>query len=316
MLPSRERRILTGEDAPPSTPRAPALFRALRVVRHLEVLLFSGAPLLGVAFAGGLRTGNVPDVVTFLVANGLLFAHIFAFNDWGNVAKDLQDPRRSGRTFVRHGLSPGSMLALTLALGTGALALLLWLSLSCFLLGVVMVVLSALYSHPRLDHRSWPIMSSLNHFTGGVVQFLLGYAVVRPVDSAAVLMGIYFAIVLIAGHLVQELRDLDGDRLTGVSTNAVRFGRRRTFLISSFLFALSYAYLASLAHIQVAPAAWLSFGWVAPLHFWFSWRTWRTPLRTPDLQRYQIVYRSVFVVIGAAMLLDLVWHPRSLLVAA
>ena len=294
-------------DAPLSTGRQVAA--GLRSIRYGEVLLFQASPLLGLAFAGGLRPENTGVIMLFVAANSCLFAHVFALNDWGNLEADLLDPSRADATFVCRAVSPGVMLGLAIALAVVALAMFAVLGLSCLVLGAFVVGLSVLYSHPDLDHKGRPLVSTLNHFAGGIVPFALGYAAIRPVDLPSVAMGFYFAIVLMAGHLVQELRDFEGDRTAGVTTNVVRFGQRRMLLVSAGLFAASYAYLGWLGSARFTQLSWTILLVLAAVHALAWGRTWASALQRGDLRRYQLAYRLTFGCIGAFMLHEFATRP-------
>jgi 4-hydroxybenzoate polyprenyltransferase len=93
-------------------------------------------------------------------------------------------------------------------------------------------------------------MSSINHLLGGALLFLLGYTLSRPFDLKGLLIGLFFGLAFAGGHLNQEVRDYEGDLLNGIRTNAVVFGRRRTFLASQLTFTAAYGLLANLAALR------------------------------------------------------------------
>ena len=111
------------------------------------------------------------------------------------------------------------------------------------------------YSHPAPSAKSAPVLSSLPHLLGGLLHFLLGYSLFDALDRRGILIGFFFALTFTAGHLNQEVRDHEGDRVNGLRTNAVFFGKERTFLAGLVLFMLAYADLAWLAFRGLIPAA-------------------------------------------------------------
>jgi len=283
-----------------------SLIGVLRSIRYPEIALFQTGPLLGLAFAGGLQWQHGVTILTFLVGNVLLFTFIFAFNDWGNLNRDLEDPTRAHGTFLRHGATPSGMLTLSILSASASLFFLALCSISCLMLGLVLVALGLAYSLPGVNHKAVPFFSSINHFTGGVSQFLLGYAAIQPVDSPAVVMSLYIALVLVAGHLVQELRDYAGDSVTGVQTHAVRFGQRRTLAISTLLFTLSYSGLAGMAAVSILSPIWMPLSLMGLIQAAALFRVWRSDLTQRHILQYQTTYRILHLLIGLLMVYGIV----------
>src|SRR6185295_13969276 len=120
-------------------------------------------------------------------------------------------------------------------------------------LGAAIAALSLLYSCSPRFGKSTPIVASINHLLGGMLHFLLGYTLTRDIDARGLVISLFFGLVFAAGHLNQEVRDYDGDRLNGIHTSAVVFGRRRAFLASLCTFTAAYAILAGLAALRILP---------------------------------------------------------------
>ncbi len=104
-----------------------------------------------------------------------------------------------------------------------------------------------------------------------------------------------------AGHLNQEVRDVEADSGNRIQTNAVTFGERTAFLAGLALFTLAYADLAVLAAAGVIPA-WLGgLALLYPLHLYWSLKTLAAGLNFDGIRRFQTRYRALFAVIGASM---------------
>lgn len=279
----------------------------LACIRYREVLVLQGAPLLGVAFAlPEVSLDRAVPVAVFGVASLLLVAHIFTFNDWAGIAADRRDPNKVADVFLTKGVTRAGigMLSLVLLVGSlGLFALLAWRTLA---LAAAIAALGIAYSHPRLNAKGTPILSSSPHLLGGVLHFLLGYSLFAPVDRRGVLIALFFALTFTAGHLNQEVRDHDGDRPSGIRTNAVAFGKRATFLAGLTVFTLAYVDLWVLARTHVVPPllGWVVLG-VYPWHVFWSLRTLRTGLSFETVSRLQARYRALYAVIGVAMVISL-----------
>jgi len=273
-------------------------------VRYREVVILQGSPLLGMAFA--VRDLGVDKVVAMAVctlASSLLVAHIFSLNDWAGIALDANDPNKSADVFVTRGISRAGVAVLSLGMLAASLFLLALLPLPTFLLGLAIAALGAVYSHPAFDAKGTPVFSSLPHLVGGALHFLLGYSVFGAIDQRGVLIALYFALTFTAGHLNQEVRDYEGDRLNGIRTNAVAFGKTAAFLAGLGLFTLAYADLFFLAWRGIVPAPLAVLPAVFyPLHAWWSLATLRGGLSFASVSRLQNRYRLLYAAIGVAMI--------------
>jgi 4-hydroxybenzoate polyprenyltransferase len=286
------------------SPKRAGVFAYLGCIRYQEVLVLQGSPLLGAVFAHPALT--VESVVTaglMAAASVLLVAHIWTFNDWAGAAGDANDPNRSGAVFATRGVSRRGVAALSLVLLGASLALLLLLPRPTLLLGLVIALLGGLYSHPLFNAKGTAVISSLPHLIGGALHFLLGYSVFAPLDRQGTLLALFFALTFTAGHLNQEVRDHDGDRLNGIRTNAVVFGKGVAFAAGFVLFTLAYADLGWLAWAGVVPA---KIGVLAvvlyPIHVVWSITTLRAGLSFESVSRFRTRYRLLYAVIGLAML--------------
>lgn len=293
---------LTSE-APPST-RAGLLDYAASI-RYPEVVLLQGSLVLGAALAlgGRLDAAAAGRGALALLASLLLVAHVFALNDWANLAADARDPTRSAGVFTARGVSRRAFGALCAVLLVASLLLFALLPGTTLLLAVGVAALGAVYSHPAIDAKGRPGLSSLTHLAGGGLHFLLGYSVFAPLDARAVLISLFFALTFTAGHLNQEVRDHAGDLANGIRTNAVALGRRGAFQAGLLVFTLAYADLALLAARGVVP---LLLAWVAalvyPVHVVCTLVALRDGLSTESVRRFQARYRLLYALLGAAML--------------
>ncbi len=271
--------------------------------RALEVAALQASPFLGIVLGGVVpeRDGIVAPGLLML-GSAALTAHIFVFNDWAGYESDLRDPLRAPHVFSRHGILRREVAWTSAILLAVALAAFAAVGMATLLIGALIAALGFLYSgSPRLGKRT-PIASSLNHLAGGTLHFLLGYTLVHPLDARGFWIGLFFGLVFTAGHLNQEVRDHDGDRLNGIRTNAVVFGSRRTFLASLATFTAAYAMLTVLAALGSlprlllwSPAAWL-------VHLAWSMQVLRRGPGFETAQWMQRRYRGLFALVALAML--------------
>jgi 4-hydroxybenzoate polyprenyltransferase len=271
-----------------------------------DSLRLQAFPVLGVLYAGSGHLLRDPRSAELLFLGLLLlFAHIFALNDWANVEEDALDPRKAGWTFRSRGVASGTMRNLTLALGVSAVLVLGLLPGRTWPYASWLFAVGVLYSHPLLAVKRIPIVSSAMHVVSGTVHFLIGYVLYRPVEGRALLVALWCGLVLAAGHLVQEVEDHDGDRASSIRTHAVRFGKRRVFIAAFVLFVISFLYLAALAMTSLLPYPVSLLALLCPFLAYAFWLALRRGLESDAVlalrRRYRLLFAGTSMVIAAAL---------------
>src|SRR5260221_2316657 len=276
--------------------------RYLSCLRPQDILVLQGSPLLGAAFA--IRHPGVKDLAplaTLLAANVFLVTHIFMLNDWSGLTTDLADPNKAAHVFTARGVARREIGSLTA--GLLVLSLLLFSRLGPITLGLSLAIatLSALYSLPRFNWKGRPLLNSMAHLAGGILHFLLGYSLGRVVDRRGVAIAVFFALIFVAGHLTQEIRDHEGDAVNAIRTNAVIFGPRGTFAASLALFTLAQVLLLALALVGILPRPLALLVALFPVQLYWSLETLRKGLTYASVSRLQTRYRVLYAVVGMGM---------------
>ena len=286
-----------------------AIFRKttayLKQIRYSEVILLLGSPFLGVFISLESGTDFMPGrFLLFCPAAFLLIAHVYTFNDWA--AYNNETERRAGT------LSTSRSGLLVFSAGMAFLSILLFLIISLIACSIAasIIFLSILYSHPRLRLKGLPIIPTLIHLPGGVLLFLLGWALF---SSAYIIrggaIGLYFALVFAGGHLNHETIHSSEDRAAGLNTSAVRFGKEKTFFAGFVIFSLSFLYLAILAWIHLLPFSLIYAAAVLyPAYGYFFLTTWRNGLGTVSMISFRRRYRLIYIVLGIYLWFTLIWR--------
>ena len=284
-----------------SAAKAPAV-RYLSCLRLPEIFVLQGSPLLGAAFAlRHLAAKNVGPLLILTVANVCLMAHVFLLNDWSGLTTDLNDPNKAASVFTARGADRKEIGGLAASLLALSLLLVSRLGPSALCLALGIATLSALYSLPHFNWKGRPLLNSAAHLAGGVLHFLLGYSLGNAIDRRGLAIATFFALTFAAGHLTQEVRDHQGDVLNAIRTNAVAFGRRRTFAASLALFTLAYALLLLLALQGTLPRPLAALIALYPFHLRWSLKTLAEGLTYASIRRLQARYRALYAIIGLAM---------------
>ncbi len=296
---------------PASATKGSAL-RYLSCLRPQDILVLQGSPLLGAAFA--MRHPEVRDLAplaTLMVANVLLVTHIFMLNDWSGLTTDLADPNKAARVFTAGGVGRREMGSLTA--GLLLLSLLLFSRLGPITLGLSLGIaaLSALYSLPRFNWKARPLLNSATHLAGGTLHFLLGYSLGNAIDRRGLAIAAFFALIFAAGHLTQEIRDHQGDAAGGIRTNAVIFGRRRTFAASLVLFTLAHVLLLALVFQEMLPRPLAALVALYAVQLFWSLEALGEGLTYASVCRLQTRYRVLYAIVGLAMVAALCGAPMT-----
>jgi 4-hydroxybenzoate polyprenyltransferase len=279
-----------------------SLSRLLSCIRFDEVLVLQGSPLLGAVFSIGRLTGErVVDLAIFAAGSFCLLAHVFALNDWSGMGADSRDPNRTIGLFVTRGIGHTGNRYLWMALLGLSLLLLSPFGSRTLIIALAIAGLSALYSAPPFHMKGVPLLNSALHLIGGLLHFLLGYSLFRPVDARSLEIGCFFALAFAAGHLTHEARDRDADLLNGIRTNAVTFGKAGSFGAGIFLFTIADVLLVVLAARGTVPRALVLVAALFAVHLHWSLRTLRAGLNFESIRRLQVRYRALYAIIGLMM---------------
>jgi 4-hydroxybenzoate polyprenyltransferase len=281
--------------------RATQRFAAARAP---EVLVLQASPFLGALLGSVGHDGLALGRIALLLAGSVvLTAHVFAFNDWAGHASDLNDPRRATSVFGHRHISSRQAVSLAVGLLVVAMLLLALVGAPAVFFGAAIAALSLLYSGSTSWGKGRPILASLIHLIGGTFHFLLGYTASHAVDTRGVAIAVFFGLVFAGGHLNQEVRDYDADLRNRIRTNAVVFGRRRTFIYSLLVFTAAYVFFGVLVLLGILarPLIWTTILW--PWHVACSIRALRSGLGFEAAVWMQRKYRLQFALLGLAMLL-------------
>lgn len=279
--------------------------RQLSCIRFDEVLVLQGAPILGAIFSiGHFNSQSVVSLVLLATGSCFLVAHVFLLNDWSGIDHDLQDSSRSAGVFLNRGIRRSEIGGLSLILFVISLVLLSQLGLVTLIIGLMMTIASALYSAPAFHFKGVPLLNSVLHLVSGLLHFLLGYSVFGLLDGRGLEIGCFFAAIFSAGHLTHEVRDFEADLRNGIKTNAVKFGKARSFIAGFALFTLADALLVVLATNGTVPRSLVFVAGLYPLHFYWSLRAIREGLTFDSVRRLQVRYRALYAGIGMIMVIS------------
>lgn len=267
----------------------------IKSARFAEISILLGFPLIGLffAFESLPQLLSIP-VILFVVAIFLLFTAIYAFNGLAGIGEDSENTRLSDlknrkSTFI-------ATLAVSLYL---SLIFFFMIKFALAVFAVVSFLLWCLYSFPKKGFKYRPVLGTLIHFFGQIIHFLMGYAVIKPIDSAGLAASVYFALLFSAGHINHELIDREADEKTGIMTGAVYFGAKKWEIVSFCLFfaAALYIFAASMA---ISGMIVYTYPFIAAglIHTVYKIISFRKPASQPKFLTERSFYRILYFIAG------------------
>jgi 4-hydroxybenzoate polyprenyltransferase len=263
-------------------------------IRYREVLVLQGPPLMGAALSLRSWTGwPLVSIGVLFFAGFLLVAHIWSLNDWVELPAERCNP----------------VLGLSLSLLALSMTLFAYLGRTTLLIAMGVALLGFAYSHPLINAKGRPVLSSVTHLAGGALHFLLGYSVFSDIGWKAVMISSFFTLVFTAGHATQEVQDYEEDRANHIRTNAVVFGKTAVFIVALVGFAFAYGDFALLSLYGILPPRlWLIAVALFPLHCHWSLHALRGGLCPDGVRRLRDRYRVLFLLIGLAIASGTSWE--------
>jgi 4-hydroxybenzoate polyprenyltransferase len=289
-----------------SRPRAQGkLVRIVSRIRVRDAIIFQAPTIIAMALrVPDLGPNHLVPAMILTLGSFLIMAHVFAFNDWADMALDYRHLDKRSSSLVELGIASREMFYLAMALAIGGLVAVAFVSTDLIPIAGKIMLLGIAYSFPTkgLKAKGMPVVSSLLHFAGTVLTYLLGAAAFARIDSGAILLGCYFGLLITAGHLVQEVQDYGDDKQAGVRTNAVQFGPSAAFLLSFGLFGTSFLFLVWLARVGLVPAIAGYSVILFPIYAYWVIRVYRSGMPRSAVSRLRNQYRLLFAVVALVML--------------
>lgn len=237
--------------------------RGFKVWWHLtrpHTLTASFVPVfLGTTIALTVEETNIsfPLFFAMLVASMLIQAATNMFNEYYDykLGLDNENSVGIGGTIVRHGVAPGTIMAI--ALSFYGIALLLGIYICAMsswwlaLVGLVCMLIGYLYTGGPYPIAYSPFGELVSGIVMGMGIVLIAFFIqTNTVTLEAVLLSVPSMILVGAIMLSNNIRDIVGDTEGGRKTMAILVGRSNAVYILSIFFIVSYLWVAGLVIID------------------------------------------------------------------
>jgi len=271
-------------------------------VRYSDILVVSAYPNFGSVLAlPDLTWTSLLRLSAFILVNFFYLAHIFVYNDVCDARINPEEPKlRARHALKRPELSEREVLGIDAALLVASLIGYALISVRLLVLIILIEAITVAYSQPRIKLKGIPVISLSIHFLSGFLYVLGGWVVFREFTVAGFFISSFIGMVLVAGHFFNEIDDFKQDVAVGIRTNAIAFGRIRTFWAgmfgfvgsSGFFVIGSWAWLSSRAYPGLGIlllAAWLVQAW--------RFRHWKSG---DPIKKFRSFYRVVYALFTLA----------------
>lgn len=285
----------------------------LECLKLRSIVFLVGTSLLGALFALPVVNAiNILKLGFLLIGSALLYGHAFSLNDLYGLSLDRCDPKKVNTPLVLGKISTRELLKLSLVLLFLSFLFFGFISLKTLIIATLLFSASVFYSHPFFFLKGKPFFSSIIHLIGGILQFLLGYAVFKNIDFPGILIGIYFGIIHTSIHLNSEIIDYNTDLMAQINTNTIKFGKEKVFFISFLLFLGAVVYFCLLAYRGLIPLMLLFIVAVCYSAYLYSvFKILRRGINSKNAEDLVKVYRKICAFIGICMMIFLIFNLKA-----
>ncbi len=259
-----------------------------RSVRPLRALHYLGLTSFGIAFGWVLfsrygvefaGTGDVLGMLATCIATFCAFQASVAINDLFDEEGDRISEEE--RPLVSGALERRDLVGQAAVFSLAALLFALNVKYQTFLFVVLALIVSFAYSAPPLRLKRFPLVSSLTLGLVSLTACLVGFSVYAEERALSLFPSPLAWVVVLSfglGFAAKDLKDIDGDRATGVWTLPVLLGPSAGRVAAAVLVFLGYLSAALLLPYPMlkAPAVVLGLASAATVLVWRS-------RRLPDL---------------------------------
>lgn len=287
----------------------------IKSIRWFEIAVRTGAPVIAILIALpelNLVTGF--KILHAFFAFFLLWAHGYAFNEWGGYGFDKLDGSKAKTPLLAGHVSHREFLILSIAFAGISVVLYAMLDMKFLIIIFFDIIMGILYVHPKILLKNVPIASFVILFIVSVNDFLLGWLVFSPSISKGLLIGMYFGLLGITGQHFHETGDCDSDERANIRTNAVRFGKKNIFIIGFIFYTLSCIYFIFLSLTKIIPQyLYIVLLITYPIYFVLFYKCLKVGMGSSDVRCFVKRYRQLYGFIGLCFIIQLFFGDITLL---
>ncbi|MGB3340174.1 MAG: UbiA family prenyltransferase [bacterium] len=172
----------------------------IRSIRWFEIAVRTGAPVMAILIVSPeINLATATRIIHSFVAFFFLWAHGYAFNEWGGYDFDKNDTSKAKTPLLAGHIAHRELLTLSIVFAVISIIMYSLLDIKFLLIVIFDIIMGFAYVHPRILLKNIPIASFIILFVVSINDFLLGWLIFSPDISRGLLIGIYFGILGITG---------------------------------------------------------------------------------------------------------------------
>lgn len=278
-------------------------------IRWFEIAVRLGAPVIALLLTiPSVDYANIIKGFYLIIAFFFLWAHGYALNEWGGYTSDRLDPAKTDKPIVAGKISPLEMLNLSIIFAVISIILFTLLDRKLLIFVFIDIIIGVMYCYPKILLKKVPFMSLAALFIVSANDFMLGWLIFSPNFYKGLMIGIYFGILGLAGISYHEVGDHDPDKAADIWTNAVRFGKKKIFILGFILYTLSIVYFMILTYLRFLPGHLYPILLTTyPIYFYLFFKCLKKRLNSMDVRRFIKNYRILYGIIGIYMIVFLIY---------
>jgi 4-hydroxybenzoate polyprenyltransferase len=284
----------------------------VRSIRWFEIAVRMGAPVVAMLIAvPALNILNGMKMLHALIAFFFGWTHGYTLNEWGGYAFDKHDPTKVKAPLLSGKISPDEMLVLSIVCAFVCIVLYALIDPRLLIIVFLSILIGVLYDHPKTSLKNIPLASYFVLFIVSINDVLLGWLIFSSDFSRGLLIGIFFGVLGLAGINYHEVGDHDSDKKTGIKTNAVRFGKRKIFIVGFIFYTVSCGYFVLLTVLKIVPVnLYLVFIISYPAYIYIFSRCLKANINTAAVHLFIRHYRIIYGVMGFFIIFLLIGFHR------
>jgi len=194
---------------------------------------------------GSVLFGESPLEITALVlfAFSLATSSVFVLNQYFDREADRENEVKSNLPVASGRITPRRTLIFSFLLVILCLVLVFIANVHVLPLFIVYLGIWTAYSTPPFRLKSVPLADFVISGIGaGFLPFLIGGGLTDKLIfniPSIMLDAVPLVLIQCGGHIIQAVGDYEADRITGVQTFVVKYGRKRSVIVAGFMFLIA-----------------------------------------------------------------------------
>lgn len=272
-------------------------------IRWFEIFVRCGAPFLGVILSvENLREISFLRLFLLIFSYFMLISHIYLYNELKGKGFDFLDSFKK-TPLLKGDVSYFSLFIFSLIILFSSIIIYFFLNPFFLIFAFINLLMGILYVHPKILLKDKPIFSIIFLFIANFNDFLIGWLLFKKITFEGILISIYFGILGAKGQIIHEVKDFEADKISGIRTNAVRFGKKRLFFSGIIIYSISTLFFVFISLRYFKEPYFIPQLLSYPFYLYFFINVIKRGFDRAELHKFVFCYRIIYILIGATIFL-------------